>query len=188
MKLYIFSILTILIFAFNINAQTNNGFKYQAVLRDGSGAILADGQNVSFNIGIRQETINGTIIYQETINTTVNNVGIVSLIIGNGAATIGDFNTIDWSKGPYFIETAVDINGGSNFTVMGTSELLSVPYALHSDTAGKVQNITASERNAISTPAQGQLVFCNNCGPAGEMQVFNGTIWTNMVGGNAQNP
>lgn len=187
MKLYILSILSLFLFASELSAQTNNGFKYQGVLRDASGNIL-DGQNVSLNFSIRQQTINGTIIYQQTINQTVNPIGAVTVVIGEGTATIGDFNTIDWSQGPYFLETAVDITGGTNFSTLGTTELLSVPYALHSNTASKVQNVTASERIAITTPTQGQLVFCTDCGANGELQVYNGTLWTNMVGGSIQTP
>lgn len=187
MKLYIISILSLLLFTNELNAQTNNGFKYQGVLRDASGNIL-DGQNVSLNFSIRQQTINGTIIYQQTINQTVNAIGVVAVVIGEGVAIIGDFNTIDWSQGPYFLETAVDITGGTNFSTLGTTELLGVPYALHSNTASKVQNVTATERIAITTPTQGQLVFCTDCGTNGELQVYNGTIWTNMVGGAIQTP
>ena len=84
---------------------------------------------------IQQFSIGGTAVYTETFALTTNAYGLVNLEIGSGTTT-DDFTTIDWSAGPYFMETAVDITGGVTYVVMGTSQLMSVPYALYAKTSG----------------------------------------------------
>jgi len=116
-------------------AQSPEAFKYQAIVRDGSGIILAD-QAVGMQMTILQGSSGGTIVYQETFSPTSNSYGLVNLEIGNGTVVSGDFSTIDWSAGPYFIETAMDETGGTSYTVLGTSQLLSVPYALYAENSG----------------------------------------------------
>jgi hypothetical protein len=74
-------------------------------------------------------------VYTETFSPTSNAYGLVNIEIGSGNTT-DDFSAIDWSAGPYFMETAVDVSGGTNYSVMGTSQLLSVPYALYAKTSG----------------------------------------------------
>jgi hypothetical protein len=126
-KIYTF-ITAILVFV-SLMAQTPQSFKYQAVLRDGSGNIKA---NTSANIGISilQGGASGTVVYSETHGATTNVYGIVNLDLGNGSPTSGSFANIDWSTGLYFIKVTVD------GTDMGTSQLLSVPYALYAKTSG----------------------------------------------------
>ena len=75
---------------------------------------------------------------QETFAPTTNGYGLVNIEIGSGNTT-DDFSTIDWSAGPYFIETAMDATGGTAYVVMGTSQLMSVPYALYAKTSGNGQ-------------------------------------------------
>ena len=86
-------------------------------------------------INIQQGAIGGTAVYTETFAPTTNAYGLVNLEIGTGTST-DDFSTIDWSNGPYFIETALDVIGGATYVVMGTSQLMSVPYALYAKTSG----------------------------------------------------
>jgi hypothetical protein len=77
-------------------------------------------------------------VYTETFSPTSNAYGLVNIEIGSGNTT-DDFSTIDWSAGPYFIETAMDATGGTAYVVMGTSQLMSVPYALYAKTSGNGQ-------------------------------------------------
>ncbi|MFT6503231.1 MAG: hypothetical protein ACJASQ_003364 [Crocinitomicaceae bacterium] len=84
---------------------------------------------------IKQTSISGTTVYQETFATTTNAYGLVKLEIGSGTVVSGTFVSIDCSTGPYFIETAVDVTGGTSYVVLGTSQLWSVPFALHAKTA-----------------------------------------------------
>ena len=115
------------------SAQTPGMMSYQAVVRDGNDALVAT-KTVGMQISILQSTSTGTAVYTETQTPTTNANGLVSLEIGTGT-TSDDFSTIDWSAGPYFIKTETDPSGGANYTITGTSELLSVPYALHAKTA-----------------------------------------------------
>ena len=108
-----------------IHAQTPNMFNYQAVARNDQGQIIAN-QSVGIKISIRQGYPNGTVAYAEEHNATTNNNGLVSMMVGNGASLSGSFTDINWGEGPYFIEVAMDETGGTNYTVMGTTQLVSV--------------------------------------------------------------
>jgi hypothetical protein len=132
-KLYTF--LAVLLFTAISFAQTPEKMSYQAVVRD-SGDALVTNQAVGMQISILQTTATGTAVYVETQTPMTNVNGLVTLEIGTGSVVSGNFTTIDWSAGPYFIKTETDPTGGSGYTITGTSELLSVPYALHSKTAG----------------------------------------------------
>ncbi len=123
--------LTITIFSFG---QAPEAFKYQAVVRDAGGVILAN-QTVGYQLKILQGSPSGTAVYTETFAPTTNGYGLVDLEIGTGT-TSDDFSTIDWANGPFYMETALDVNGGTSYAVMGTSQLLSVPYALYAKTSG----------------------------------------------------
>jgi hypothetical protein len=113
-------------------AQTPQAFKYQAVVRDNSGEILQN-QTVGIRISIHDASVGGTIIYQETFNQTTNEFGLINLEIGNGTPNIGTFTGIDWSINSKFLEIEIDPSGGNTYVSIGTSELLSVPYALYSE-------------------------------------------------------
>jgi len=117
--------------------QSPEGFKYQAVIRDAGNLILTE-QAVGMQLSIQQGSIGGTSVYTETFSITTNAYGLVNLEIGTGIST-DDFTMIDWANGPYFMETAVDITGGMTYEVMGTSQLMSVPYALYAKTSGNGQ-------------------------------------------------
>jgi len=129
------------------NAQAPQSFSYQAVVRDAQGNILPN-QNVAFRFSIIENNTNGTIVYQETQQATTNTLGLVVLAIGNGTVQQGVFSTIQWGSTPHFLKVELDVAGGANFVDMGTTQLLSVPYALHAETAGNVQTYTAG--NGIS--------------------------------------
>lgn len=122
---------------FSIYAQTPEKVSYQAIVRANDNSLVSNSM-VSVMLLIRQSSTTGNIVYQEKHIKSTNTNGLLSLEIGTGTATIGSFNQIVWSQGPYFIETQVDITGGSNYNVIGTSQLLSVPYALHAKTAERV--------------------------------------------------
>jgi len=128
-------------------AQAPEKMSYQAVVRDASNALVAS-QAVGVQISILQTTATGTAVYVETQTPTTNINGLVSIEIGSGTVVSGTFNTIDWSNGPYFIKTETDPTGGTNYTINGTSQLMSVPYALHANTADSIVgglNITETD-------------------------------------------
>jgi hypothetical protein len=134
--------------------QAPEGFKYQAVVRDAGNTIL-NNQAVGMRMTILQGSIGGITVYQETFATTTNGYGLVNLEIGSGT-TAYDFTTIDWANGPYFMETAVDVTGGTMYTVMGTSQFMSVPYALYAKTSG---NIEGQCGLSIGQTYQGGIIF-----------------------------
>ncbi len=109
------------------------GFKYQAVVRNASGAILQN-QAVGLQISILQGSETGTSVYAETWNIETNDFGLVNLIIGEGDSG-DDFSAITWGTDNYWVKIELDETGGTDYTEMGTSQLLSVPYALHSGSA-----------------------------------------------------
>jgi hypothetical protein len=114
--------------------QTPQKMSYQAVIRDAANQLFTN-QKLCMQISILQDKIEGNLVYAEIHIPKSNENGLVTLEIGSGTIVKGDFSSIDWSKGPYFIKTETDLSGGTNFTITGTSELLSVPYAFHSKTA-----------------------------------------------------
>lgn len=115
-------------------SQTPNAFKYQTIVRDGSGQALVS-QSVAFQISILQTSSSGTTVYSEEHYCTTNQFGLVNFEIGSGTWLFGDFSTIDWSSDLYFVQIYVDIYDGNGFQDMGASQLLSVPYALNAKTA-----------------------------------------------------
>jgi hypothetical protein len=121
-------------------AQSPEKMSYQAVVRDASNTLVTT-QTVGMQISILQGGAAGSAVYVETQTPSTNANGLVSIEIGTGTIVSGDFTTIDWANDSYFIRTETDPVGGTNYTITGTSQLLSVPYALHSKTA---ENITGT--------------------------------------------
>ena len=129
LKSILFSIL-FLIADYQSVAQSPESMNYQAVIRDGSGNVVAS-QAVSLRIKILQGSASGSSVYIETFTPTTNAYGSIAIQIGTGTVITGTFNTIDWGGNTHFVETAVDISGGTNYTVISTTQLMSVPYALY---------------------------------------------------------
>ncbi len=135
MKKVYMLLLTVTLAAVSI-AQAPEKMSFQAVIRD-AGDQLVTNQEVGLRVSILQSSIDGTVVYQEIYNPNpeTNNNGLLTIEIGGGVPLTGTFSDIDWSAGPYFIKTETDPSGGTTYTITGTSQLLSVPYALHSGTA-----------------------------------------------------
>lgn len=124
-------LLAVVLMTASIWAQAPQKMSYQAVIRGGNN-LLVQSTQVGMQISILQGSSTGTAAYVETQSPTTNVNGLVSLEIGTGTVVTGTFAGIDWSLGPYFIKTETDPLGGTNYTIAGTTELLSVPYALFS--------------------------------------------------------
>lgn len=133
----LFAILTVVLLTAGLFAQAPEKMSYQAVIRNSSNALVTNSQ-VGIQISILQGSATGTAVYTETQTSSTNANGLASIEIGTGTIVNGDFSTIDWSAGPYFIKTETDPTGGTNYSIAGTTQLLSVPYALHAKTAESI--------------------------------------------------
>jgi uncharacterized protein (TIGR02145 family) len=111
-------------------AQSPQKMSYQAVIRD-AGNVLVMSHTIGMRISILQGSVNGMAVYTETHTPTTNANGLVTIEIGGG---IG-FDAINWASGPYFLKTETDLTGGTNYSIIGTSQLVSVPYALYAKSA-----------------------------------------------------
>ena len=116
-------------------AQSPEKMSYQAVVRDGSNNLVKN-TSVGIQISILQGSASGAPIYVETHTPTSNANGLITIEIGGGTFVSGSFATIDWSDGPYFVKTETDPAGGTSYSITGTSQLLSVPYALYAKNSG----------------------------------------------------
>jgi len=134
MKKFTITLMMTLVMAITCFAQPPpRAFKYQAVARDNSGNALAS-QDVLFRVGILQGSTSGNLVYSETHAATTNPFGLVNLEIGNGTVVSGVFANIDWGADTYFLQIEMDDNG--SFQLIGSSQLLSVPYALYAESTG----------------------------------------------------
>ncbi len=129
-------ILTASIFLPKAGAQVPQGLSYQAVIRNSIGKLVAN-TSVGMRISILQGDVNGTLVYEEIYNPNpqTNSNGLLTVEIGVGISVSGAFTAINWAEGPYFLKTETDPTGGTNYTITGVSQLLSVPYALYAKTA-----------------------------------------------------
>ena len=113
-------------------AQAPQGFNYQATVRNSSGALIIN-QNVNFKFNIMLNSQTSLPVYSETHQAPTDDLGQVNLTVGSGTATSGTFAGINWASGSYFL--GIELNTGAGYVAMGTTQLLSVPYALHANTA-----------------------------------------------------
>ena len=135
------------------NAQAPQKMSYQSVIRNSSNVLLANTQ-VRIKISVLQGTASGTAVYVETQLATTNGNGLLSLQIGTGPVTTGTFAGINWAAGPYFIKIETDPAGGSNYTITGTQEMLSVPYALNGITAAQANAIVSMQAQITALQSQ----------------------------------
>jgi hypothetical protein len=127
----IICLLAVFFFQQNVNAQAPNKMSYQAVVRNASNALVASAP-VGMKISILQGSASGTAVYEESHTATTNANGLASIEIGSGTVISGTMAAINWGAGPYFMKTETDPAGGAAYSITGTSELMSVPYALSS--------------------------------------------------------
>jgi uncharacterized protein (TIGR02145 family) len=161
-----------LFFAFNIIAtlvlaQVPQKFSYQSVIRNSGNQVLAN-QIVGIKISILEGSANGTVVYAETHNPTTTANGLANLEIGGGNVLSGNFATIDWSNGLFFVKTETDLNGGNAYTITSTQQLLSVPYAFR------------AEDISYSVSQSGDTLFIGN----GGFVIVPGISAANSSGGN----
>jgi hypothetical protein len=127
----IYSIVAGLLLTVSVFGQAPQKMSYQAVIRNSSSALVTS-TSVGMKISVLQGSSTGTVAYSETQTISTNANGLVSLEIGSGSPLAGTFAGINWATGPYFIKTETDPTGGTTYSITGTSQLMSVPYALFS--------------------------------------------------------
>jgi hypothetical protein len=122
---------------FCATAQSPQKMSYQMVVRNSSNVLIAN-QVVGVKISLLQGSATGTAVFVETHAPTTNANGLASLTIGDGTNVTGSFAAVNWANGPFFIKIETDPTGGTSYTITGTSQLMSVPYALF---AGSTTNL-----------------------------------------------
>lgn len=160
----------------SLYGQVSQGFNYQAVARDASGEILS-GQDVGLQIDILQGSGEGEAVYREVFFPLTNEFGLINIVVGNGSVLHGSFEEIEWSQGPYFIQIHIDPDGGSNFIEMGTSQLLSVPYALYATTSA--DSFSGSYEDLDNLPDLDNFIVLQNP-QQGDMLVYSGENWESI--------
>jgi hypothetical protein len=110
---------------------------YQAALRNAQGFPL-NNQAIQVRLMITQDSISGIPEYVEMHEVETNNLGLFSVFIGQGMSITGDFGEIDWVEGNKFL--SVEFNTGVDFQLIGTQQLISVPYAQHSRSSSTIKN------------------------------------------------
>ncbi len=159
--------LAILISIFTF-AQVPQGISYQAIALNNSGNPVAS-SSVGIRLSVLDNSISGTNLYTETHTKITNAQGLFNLIIGQGTATMGTFNTVNWATNSKFLKVEMDIAGGTSYVLVGTSQLLSVPYALAAESLvtspgegitlvspnGTPYQVTVNDAGQLSMPTSG---------------------------------
>lgn len=169
MKKILLTISSILILN-TLNAQAPQKMSYQSVVRNTSNALITN-TNVGIQISILQGNSTGVASYIERHTTLTNQNGLATIEIGNGTVIAGNFSSIDWSNGPYFIKTETDPNGGTTYSISGTTQLMSVPYALYAATSGSGSSSGSTLDQAYDQGGSGSGRTIN--ADAGAVQINN---------------
>jgi len=118
-------------------AQFPDLISYQTIIRNSNNELVAN-TSIGVLISILSGSEANVLWYQEehTVKTNIN--GLAYIIIGKGSIHNGTMSGIDWSKGPFYIKSETDPQGGNNYTLVVVSQMLSVPYAIFAKSAENV--------------------------------------------------
>jgi len=130
-------------------AQAPKGINYQGVARDNGGNAYAS-KTISVRISILKNSATGEVEYSETHKPQTNQFGLFTLVIGQGNKVTGDFAFVSWAIGNKWLQIEIDPNGESSFTLAGTQQLMTVPYAFYAEFAGNSNGLTAGPGIAIN--------------------------------------
>jgi hypothetical protein len=123
----------LLLFPLISNAQVSDKISFQAVVYDNQNKLVVN-RNVGVSMSIISGSVDGAVVYQETHMVTTSGTGLFTLQLGGGTPTIGTYSGINWGAASHFLKREFDINGGTNYQIMGIGEILSVPYAIYAKT------------------------------------------------------
>lgn len=172
------TLFVILPLSISVFTQSPNKMSYQAVIRKTSGELVTN-QVIGLKVSILQGSPSGSVVYSETYSPApqTNANGLVTVEIGSGSPVTRTFTGIDWAAGPYYLKTETDPTGGTSYTISGTNQLLSVPYALYSKSAA-----------SLSTPyvaGQGITISANTIGANLNLQVSTDGDILSLTPGNS---
>ena len=176
----IFTVLSAVLLSASLWAQAPQSFSYQAVVRGADNAFVSN-KKVGMKISLLQGSEIGSAAYVETHTPTSNANGLVSIAIGGGTVVSGTFASIDWSKGPYFVKTETDLAGGTSYSLITTSQLMSVPFALYS--ANSQPGPKGDKGDIGATGPQGPEGTFKSGAKAGEMKYWDGSTWVSLTPG-----
>jgi hypothetical protein len=166
------------IFCHIVTGQEPESINYQAIIHNIAGEVVT-AKVVSVKFSILAGNTYDTIIYSECHSATTNLIGLVSLTIGDGTDKTGNFTSIDWNADRYFLKVEIDVTGGTNYTDMGTLQILSVPYGLPEKTSKKASKKTSlvviEDELLVSRKYVGNFIDYRQTGP----KTYNGPnlIW-----------
>ena len=129
-------------------SQVPQGIPYQAAAKSSTGATLAN-TTISIRFTIHDSVATGTTLYQETFSPTTNTQGVFSVNAGMGTPVTGIFSTINWGTNAKFMQVEMDPAGGSSYVDMGTTQMMSVPYAMYAAKASSISSGVLSSINNI---------------------------------------
>jgi hypothetical protein len=185
MKRLIYILILIPILAFS---QAPQGIGYQGVATDALGIELIN-QSISIRASILSSSATGSIEWQEIHNTATDTFGLFTLTIGQGTSTgngaQANFADITWGANTHFLKIEMDVNGGTNYSHMGTNQMMSVPYALYAENAKLLPAMSIANRDTISSPPEGMLIYQNDSTKG--YYYYNGTQWS-LIGQNTFDP
>jgi hypothetical protein len=170
-------------------AQVPQGFNYQAVARNSAGVLLS-GTNLGVLLTVHQGSAGGTIVYSERQTPTTNQFGLFTVTVGQGTQISANaFNTIDWSTGNYWLEVGLDVSGGTSYTAMGSSQLLSVPYAMFSGNSSEIpigtsgQTLRHDGSNWVANSVlynSGTKIGINTIAPQRDISIYGGSSFASL--------
>lgn len=167
-RLNVLAFLSILLFSFQTHAQAPEGINYQAVIRNLSGSLISN-TTIAIRIQVKQSSASGTIVFQERHSVTTSAQGVVNLVIGQGTLLSGNFSTINWTSGPYYVSLGVNFSNGTTYLDYGSQQLMSVPYALYAKNSG----------NQLNQWRYGNILPANNLGLLGDfyLEMISGNVY-----------
>ena len=171
--------LFILFIGFIAFAQVPQKMTYQSVIRNTNGDLVTN-TSIGVQISILKDSPSGQAVYVETMSNTTNENGLLTLEIGGGAPITGTFAAINWATGTYFVKTETDPTGGTNYTIIGVGQLLSVPYALFSERSTNLGKSTIYLTDDITDEAAAAQIE-EEAGPNTENIVIEGTTLLTTV-------
>ena len=188
MKKYTLALILASLFSSFLFAQAPQGFNYQGVARNTFGTIITNKQ-IGLRFTLHNATPNGTAVYSETKTIRTDQYGVFSLVVGTGTPVSGTFNTINWGSGNKYLQVEMDPSGGNNYKDMGTTQLMSVPFALYAASgnlgpAGPQgpQGLTGATGPTGATGAQGPQGVIGLTGATGPQGIQGPVGATGAVG------